>query len=842
MVRRTVGRFQENRRQEPKACLKALGNMSRKFVLGCIAGVAGVALVVPTAGATNAVPRGIRIPAWARHEHIHITPPTTTTPASTSQPLIGETAKYKFQGGVVQHNPKVYVIFWGSNFKTAPSPWSELRLFYGDLESGGEPAVESWQKIDTQYVDSTGPPSPVSKWAGEWDAFTEAAPQNLTPARVTAKVDEYIANGYATNTESFKYGTIEVTPDSQFVVIVARETTYKEREFAGLCGYHGVHNGYAFAFVAYGGSKTECEGEGTDGPSRHTTVVAGHEFAEAVTDPGTGTGLNGWSTKSAKEEEETGLQGEEVADLCVSEGEFELPTKGSIKGFFHVQKLYDRKKGTCSLEDPPYPPPPPPAVTSEGASGIQATQATLTAAINPNGPDAHYYFEYGTTTAYGQTTPAPPGNDLGYGESPLPATALASGLQPGTTYHYRVVASSWAGTSYGADSTLRTRGWTIQTTVNPHGLLEDARFGGVSCWGPGACTAVGEYGNSEGRLVSLVEQWNGTTWEVQTSPNPTPSEAVGLESASCRSASECTATGYYEKEVGQTRYSLAERWNGSSWSVQKTPTKGHESNLVSVSCASSTECVAGGYYVVSGTPPSSYLLVEVWNGTEWKVKLGAKLPEEDTAPEFRSVSCSAAKSCIAVGAVFGGVEGTRSLAESWNGTSWKLISPPRPPHSIEDALEGVSCASSTACTAVGHFNNTEVPLGEHCCNHHGEEALVEHWNGTAWQVEGAASPLGKPQDENQSHWALSKVSCASATACVAVGSYAADSEGKNVVLLGEQWNGTSWEVESPFDRTGVEYDTLGAVSCSAPTTCTTVGYTKKSIGNETTLAERLEEH
>jgi hypothetical protein len=95
----------------------------------------------------------------------------------------------------------------------------------------------------------------------------------------------------------------------------------------------------------------------------------------------------------------------------------------------------------------------PPEVSTGAASEVQSTQAKLNGTVNPKGTNTHYYFQYGTTTSYGSSTPE---GDAGSGLSSVPESASITGLEPGTTYHYRFVASSSAGTSYGADQTFFT--------------------------------------------------------------------------------------------------------------------------------------------------------------------------------------------------------------------------------------------------------------------------------------------------------------------------------------------------------------------------------------------------
>ncbi len=95
--------------------------------------------------------------------------------------------------------------------------------------------------------------------------------------------------------------------------------------------------------------------------------------------------------------------------------------------------------------------PRPPTVTTEAASEVQQTQAKLNGTVDPRGISTHYYFEYGKTTGYGSSTSS---SAAGSGLSTLGESATVTGLEPGTVYHYRLVATSEAGTVYGGDRTV----------------------------------------------------------------------------------------------------------------------------------------------------------------------------------------------------------------------------------------------------------------------------------------------------------------------------------------------------------------------------------------------------
>ena len=130
-----------------------------------------------------------------------------------------------------------------------------------------------------------------------------------------------------------------------------------------------------------------------------------------------------------------------------------------------------------------------PGVVTGTASGITVSSATLNGSVDPNAGPTTWWFEYGTSTSYGsKTTVANAGNGTG----PTSIAAKVTGLQPGRTYHYRLVAMSDGGTTHGADASFRTSSAPSVSTgdassiaptsarlngvVNPNGLATTWRF------------------------------------------------------------------------------------------------------------------------------------------------------------------------------------------------------------------------------------------------------------------------------------------------------------------------------------------------------------------------------
>ena len=98
-----------------------------------------------------------------------------------------------------------------------------------------------------------------------------------------------------------------------------------------------------------------------------------------------------------------------------------------------------------------------PIVTTGSTGGLSTNSATIEGSVAPNrNAVSKCAFQYGTSTSYGTEVPCAQ-TVVGTGLSPTIVTAALTGLVPGTTYHYRVVASNGDGTSYGVDATFTTQ-------------------------------------------------------------------------------------------------------------------------------------------------------------------------------------------------------------------------------------------------------------------------------------------------------------------------------------------------------------------------------------------------
>ncbi len=93
-------------------------------------------------------------------------------------------------------------------------------------------------------------------------------------------------------------------------------------------------------------------------------------------------------------------------------------------------------------------------VTTNAATAITPSAATLNGTVNANNLDTTVTFEYGLDVSYGNTITAQESPISGSGDTPV--TALLTGLKPNTSYHFRVVVINSSGTTYGADQVFTT--------------------------------------------------------------------------------------------------------------------------------------------------------------------------------------------------------------------------------------------------------------------------------------------------------------------------------------------------------------------------------------------------
>jgi plastocyanin len=195
-------------------------------------------------------------------------------------------------------------------------------------------------------------------------------------------------------------------------------------------------------------------------------------------------------------------------DIPIGAGEWSTSWHGSCTfakaGTYTYECSYHMAlmRGTITVTTPGVP-----VVSTEPATAVGETEATLAGTVDPEGKATSYFFNYGTSASYGSKTGEQSAGEEKEGKSvSIPVSSLA----PGTTYHFQLVAKNSAGTTPGADETFTTTSppgppsavtglatalgeteATLNATVDPDGLATSYFFE----WGAG-----GSYGQKTAEL------------------------------------------------------------------------------------------------------------------------------------------------------------------------------------------------------------------------------------------------------------------------------------------------------------------------------------------------------
>ena len=329
-------------------------------------------------------------------------------------------------------------------------------------------------------------------------------------------------------------------------------------------------------------------------------------------------------------------------------------------------------------------------------------------------------------------------------------------------------------------------------------------------------------------VTSASSSSGGGSWAATEAPVPGDGyPSPSITSMSCASASSCAAIGAYTNSQGNASMLLTRL--GGSWTTSLVPLPAGVSAVwteaESVSCGSPSYCVAVGRYYTPNTDTYGALLL-TWMGGSWQATQ-APLPgnaEDPSYANLKSVSCPSASYCVAVGYYTDTSGLGEGLLLTWLGGSWSAAEAPLPGNVVGPGIDldhggadAVSCASSTSCAAVGYYMDTSrVSQG----------LLLTMLKGS-WTAAEAALPgnaAGNPYVQ------LTELSCDSAAACVAEGTYQDASNRSDTLLL--TWSGGSWESAQtplPADASSDSSVTITGLSCASASLCFAAGsYTDTS--------------
>jgi surface antigen len=371
---------------------------------------------------------------------------------------------------------------------------------------------------------------------------------------------------------------------------------------------------------------------------------------------------------------------------------------------------------------------------------------------------------------------------------------------------------------------VATATWTMAEASVPGGSTNaTAALWSVACPSAASCVAAGSYFTAGAGRLPLLLTGSGSSWQPATVKLPAAATPggyanVNLFAVACGSASRCVAVGSYTNLSGVAQ-ALLISGSGSSWTavVAPQPAGALGGGLTHVVCPSATQCVAvGGYTDASGHAQG---LLLTGYGSAWTLAK-APLPTGaggDPGVSLGGVACPSASACVVAGRYRDSSAHGQGLLLTGYGSAWTATRAPVPSGAAANpgaGLDAVACPSTTACAAVGGYDDSSG---------HGQGLLLTGY-GSTWTATRAPLPSGAAANPFAS---LGALTCPAVSACMAAGTYASSSGNQQALLL--TGSGSSW-TPATLTQSPVYQNSPYDMACVAATQCLAAAYDLEPSG------------
>jgi hypothetical protein len=299
-------------------------------------------------------------------------------------------------------------------------------------------------------------------------------------------------------------------------------------------------------------------------------------------------------------------------------------------------------------------------------------------------------------------------------------------------------------------------------------------------------TATYYVGQEGGFSAQSMLHWDGSDWV--TLPLPTVGTDFHISDLAAVSPEDVWAVGSFDDESGGANV-LSLHWDGAEWANVPAPNSDKRFNLLTgVDALSANDVWAVGAWAtgeVGGT------LIEHWGGKAWTI-----VPSPDKAPDpvvgasysrLNAVTALAADDVWAVGSAENVAPAgpSNALIEHWDGTAWTIVASPDVPAESGDPYDHLYSIEAASPSDLWAVGDYGTKVQDFTALP--EHTLIEHWDGNGWSV--ASSPLLEGRNS------LSALAVVSPDEVWAVGSYWQNDK-QNALI--ELWDGSSWtQIESP---------------------------------------------
>jgi hypothetical protein len=387
--------------------------------------------------------------------------------------------------------------------------------------------------------------------------------------------------------------------------------------------------------------------------------------------------------------------------------------------------------------------------------------------------------------------------------------------------------------------------WTSARQVAlPKGAtgIPDGFFSSLSCTSLGNCEAAGSYSNSGGQILGLIATESSGRWTTPVSleapVGAAGNEGVTVYGVSCGIAGNCAAAGSYENGHGDIS-AFVDNERGGHWLRAKilplpanALVRRQDALVRSVSCSSANTCSAIGTYQDNnpvGTRTEGFVANER-EGT-WSRARQIALPASNFNPfvAMSQIACSSSVDCVGVGSFINNNDVTEALVINEVDGVWHraqaLALPASASRFADASVTEVTCLKDSSCAAFGTFDATSGAV----------EAMSASESGGVW---GSANALAMPSNAAANPhvflFGFGGIACATTDNCSVGGQYM-DSSGSYQGFLANEvdgvWSPASQATLPTNGNSGGQNGGVVAISCPSLGACQASGSYLDTSGN-----------
>jgi hypothetical protein len=342
-------------------------------------------------------------------------------------------------------------------------------------------------------------------------------------------------------------------------------------------------------------------------------------------------------------------------------------------------------------------------------------------------------------------------------------------------------------------------------------LVATAAISANDVWAIGNSTIAGPFDQT------LAEHWDGTTWSIVPTPNPGSTDN-DLNGVAAISSNDVWVVGNYFDSLIGAWLEFAAHWNGSNW----TTTIFNYGFLFGVTALASNNVWAVGTTFFS---PFTTVILH-WDGSTWSVVTSQSPAAYDN--ELFAISAFSSTDIWAVGEQESVASGPlQSLAEHWNGTAWTTITTPNLGAGADNEIFGVNALEAGHAVGVGSGNFVSGSTPK---------------QGEAWDLLASGSSTSAPESGPGPGDNLLNDVTRSAGSVWAVGySRASASSAPQTLVIPATWDSTAhgltWSPVGTSDSPSAINNDLFAVSAVSPYSYWAVGFDASAANVDQTLTE-----